>query len=122
MTKILNKTGMAVIHAPAKKTAVNVDSIEGMTKEKDKLVTGTFINIEAQGQPAKVSGKYYKDMQYFSRVFEDGERATIPLSVARFINERCFYEKHGYMQDDKGQSIKDGKPIHRYKFLIEQAA
>src|SRR5438045_5343838 len=106
------ETSGSLIHEAIRKKPVNVDSIEGMTRDKDKVVHGTFVNIEAQGQTAKVCGKYYKHMPYFSKVFEDGEAASIPLSVARFINERCVYSKHSYLTDDKGQPIKLDKPVH----------
>lgn len=109
-----------LIHRKINRTAVNKDSIEAMTRETDKKVVGTFMNIECPGQPAKVSGKYYRGMEYFCKTFEDQEKCTIPLSVARFINERCMHDQHSYILDDKGNPTKSGKPIPRYKFMIEQ--
>lgn len=107
------------LHKPINKTPVNKDSIEAMTPEKDKKVTGTFVNIECSGQPAKISGKYYKGMNFFCETFKDGEKYTIPLSVARFINERCMYEEHSYLTDSAGNPMKNAKPKPRYKFMIE---
>jgi hypothetical protein len=101
------------------KTAVNTDSIEAMTPETDKKVKGTFVNIECPGQPAKICGLYYKGMSYFEKTFEDGEKCTIPLSVARFINERCNYDQHSYILDDRGTPIKSQKAVPRYKFTSE---
>lgn len=111
-----------LIHTKISRNPVNKDSIEAMTPETDKTVTGTFVNIECSGQPAKICGKYYRGMDYFSRTFMDGERVSIPLSVARFINERCHYEEHGYILDDKGNPIKNPKPRARYKFIVEAYA
>lgn len=108
-----------LIHTRINKTPVNVDSIEALTPEKDRMVTGVFVNVECPGQPAKVCGRYYRGMQYFSKVFNDGEKATIPLSVARFINERCCHEQHQYSTDEDGIPIKSGKKIYRYKFHSE---
>lgn len=110
------------IHTKINKTPVNKDSIEAITPETDKKVTGTFINIECPGQPGKVCGKYYPGMQYFEKTFLDGEKATIPLSVARWINERCYYEKHTHITDPEGNPIKDPRPVFRYKFNIENYA
>jgi hypothetical protein len=93
-----------------------------MTRQTDKKVVGTFMNIECPGQTAKVCCLYYKGMEYFNRVFQDQERCTIPLSVARHINERCFYEPHSYLQDERGSYIKTGKKLPRYKFMIEMVA
>jgi hypothetical protein len=118
-TKKIIEVPTSLIHKRINKTPMNRESIEGMTRDNDKMVTGTFVNIESPGQTAKISGKYYKGMEYFTRVFHDDERATIPLSVARFINERCKYFKHSHILDDKGQPIKEDKPYPRYKFMIE---
>ena len=109
----------SIISAPISKTPVNVDSIEAMTPETDKRVHGEFVNIEAPGQPAKVCGKYYKKMNYFEKVFRDGEKCTIPLSVARWINERCYYNKHTYLMDAEGNPLKEDRATPRYKFIIE---
>lgn len=108
-----------LIHKRINKQPVNTDSIEALTPETDKKVKGTFINVECPGQPAKVCGKFYRGQEYFSQVFEDGEKYTVPLSIARFINERCHYEQHSHIQDEKGNPIKTGKTIPRYKFMAE---
>lgn len=109
-----------LIHRPINRFAVNKDSIEAMTPETDHMVTGTFVNIECPGQTAKVCGKYYKRMEYFEKVFNDNERCTIPLSVARYINERICYDQHKHILDANGNPMKSGHQIFRYKFLIEQ--
>ena len=123
MSKIIApEAPMSLIHAKCNKTAVNTDSIEAMTRETDKTVRGTFLNVEYPGQPAKICGKFYKTMQYFAKTFEDSEVCNIPLSVARFINERCNYDQHSYIQDEKGAPIKTGKKVPRYKFMVEMVA
>lgn len=106
--------------APLSREAVNKDSIEGMTKETDKKVKGTFVNIECPGQTFSVTTKLYKGMNLFKKVFRDQERCEIPLSVARYINERLFYTKHKHQQDEKGESVKGEDRIFRCKFMIEQ--
>lgn len=111
-----------LIHTKISRTAVNVDSLEAMTPETEKKVTGTFVNIECPGQPGKVCGKFYRGQEYFARVFEDNERCTIPLSISRFINERVYTEQHSYLLDEKGNPIKSGKKQARYKFMVEAVA
>ncbi len=111
-----------LIHKKINRNVVNGDSIEALTRETDKKVIGTFVNIETPGQPAKICAKLYKGMEYFNQVLVDSEKYTIPLSVARFINERCSYEQHSYIQDEKGNPIKTGKKIPRYKFMVEMVA
>jgi hypothetical protein len=112
----------SLIASPIRTEPVNLDSIEAMTREKDRPVTGTFINIECPGQTAKVCAKLYKGMDYFEKVFMDNEKATIPLSVARFINERCYHDRHKYLTDGEGNPVKSNTPQYRYKFNIEQYA
>lgn len=104
------------IHKRINRSPVNVDSIEAITPETDRMVTGTFSNIECPGQPAKICAKLYRDMEYFAQTFEDGQNYTIPLSVARWINERCFFTQNTHLLDEKGQPIKGTKKIPRYKF------
>ena len=111
-----------LIHKRINRSAVNIDSIEGMTRDTDKEVYGTFVNIECPGQPAKICGKYYKGMEYFAKTLEDGQKYSIPFSVARFINERCHHEQHTHLLDEAGNPIKSGKKLARYKFIIENAA
>jgi hypothetical protein len=108
-----------LVHRRINRAPVNVESIEAMTPDMDKKVRGTFVNIECPGQPAKISCKLYKGMQYFSETFLDNGTYTIPLSVARHINERCKAFKHSYLMDDKGNPIKEEKPTARYKFIVE---
>jgi hypothetical protein len=111
-----------LIHRRINRKPVNTESIEAMTPDTDKEVIGTFVNIETPGQTAKVSGKFYRGMEYFSRVFQDGERCKVPLSIARFINERCLACKHKHLLDANGNPIKGDSTQARYKFMIEQAA
>lgn len=117
---ITPRENKASIAAPINRSPVNNESIEAMTPETDRKVRGEFVNIEAPGQTAKVCGKYYKNMTYFEKLFKDGEKCVIPLSVARWINERCFYNKHSYLVDAEGNPIKEDKATPRYKFIIEE--
>jgi len=104
------------LHKKINKTPVNLDSIEALTPETDRKITGTFINVECPGQPAKISCRYHRWQEYFSQVFEDGQRYTIPLSVAKHINERCQKEEHTNLTDEKGQPLKGNKFTSRYRF------
>jgi hypothetical protein len=108
------------IHPPINMSAVNKDSIEAITKETDRMVTGTFVNVECPGQTAMINCKYYKGQQVFKQLMFDNEKYTVPLSVARHINERCFYQQHKNVLDANGLNIKgDGPKIARYKFVVD---
>ena len=106
----------AVSHKP-----VNVDSIEAMTKETDKMVTGVFKNIESPGQTGTVSCRFYKGQPIFTKTFFDGEIATIPLSVAKFINTRTSWQRHAYELNEKGDHKKvAGQVVNRYQFVSRE--
>ena len=109
-----------LIHKRINRTPVNVDSVYGMTLEKDHKVKGQFVNVEYPGLPQKISVALYKGMPYFSEVLKDGETCIIPLSVARWINEDFGYDQHSYITDEKGQPLKSGKKVPRGKFIIEE--
>jgi|CXWK01.1.fsa_nt_gi hypothetical protein len=109
-----------LIHRRSNKTAVNLNSINAMTRETDHKVRGQFVNVEYPGLPQKFSGKYYKGMPYFSEILKDGETCVIPLSVARWINEEFCYDQHSHITDDKGLPLKTGKKVPRGKFIIEE--
>lgn len=114
------KAPTSLIHKPINKTAVNPDSIEGMTPDTDRMVYGSFVNVETPGQPAKICGRYYRGMQYFEKTMEDNQKYEIPYSVARFINERCVADTHRYILDEKGAPSKESVTRARYKFIIER--
>ena len=60
-------------------------------------------------------------MQYFEKVMEDNQKYSIPLSVARWINERIVYELHTHLLDENGAPLKGAKKQARYKFLIVES-
>lgn len=109
-----------LIHKRINRTAVNTDSVYGMTPEKDHKVRGQYVNVEYPGLSQKISVKLYPGMPYFNEVLKDNETTVIPLSVARFINEDLGYDQHSYLTDDKGNPLKTGKKIPRGKFIIEE--
>lgn len=109
-----------LIHKRINRTPVNVNSVYGMTADKDHKVKGQYVNVEYPGLSQKISVKLYPGMPYFNEVLKDNETTIIPLSVARFINEDLGYDQHSYLTDDKGNPIKTGKKVARGKFIIEE--
>jgi len=109
-----------LIHKRGGKTPVNINSIHAMKPEDDYKVRGQFVNVEYPGEPQKISGIYYKGMPYFCETLKDGETTTVPLSVARWINEEFGHQQATNLLDDKGNPIKGSKKIPRGKFIIEE--
>lgn len=99
---------------------VNVDSIEAMTPDTDKLVMGTFVHVQYPGQSKYIYAQYYKGQAPFEMQMEDGEVYTIPLSVARHINERIFEHEHSTLLDVNGNQIKSAKKKHHTRFLYNE--
>jgi hypothetical protein len=108
-----------LVHKKINRSAVNLDSIEAMTKESDFMVYGSFLNVECPGQSEKITCRYYKGQELFCQVMNDNEYYTIPYSVSRHINERCFIESHKYLLDAQGNPLKTGKKTARFKFIVE---
>lgn len=103
------------------KAPVNQDSLEAMKPEDDKMVSGVFKNLECPGQPGYVACRLYKGQPIFSKTFFDGEIATIPLSVAKYINQRTSWPRHSYELDDKGSHTKRvGQMVQRYQFVSRE--
>lgn len=103
------------------KKAVNVNSIEAITKETDKTVTGTFIHVQYPGQSKYIHCRYYEGQIPFSKNLMDGEVYTVPLSVARHINERVFEIEHSNLLDSQGNAMKSEKKKHHTRFLYNGA-
>ena len=118
MQTLATRTSKPALYVGAQsKKPVNKDSIEAMTKEKDRMVKGIFKNLECPNQPAFVGCRMYKDQPIFQKWFNDGEQTEIPLSVARHINENTTYSVHGYLLDCNGDYIKGaGRQVQRYAF------
>lgn len=103
------------------KKVQNPDSIEAMTPEKDKMVSGVFKNLECPGQPGFVGCRLYRGQNYWQKWFHDGEEATIPLSIARHINTNTKYPIHSFILDEKGNYIKGtGQMRQRYEFVSKE--
>ncbi len=112
-----------IIIGQRSKVPVNLDSIEAMTAETDRMVKGKFKNLEAPGQPGFVAGLFYRGMPYWQKWFDDGEEAEIPLSIARHINENTKYPVQGYILDSNGNYIKGtGREVSRYEFISTEFA
>ncbi len=90
-----------------------------MTKLREadaQMVTGIFHNYETPGSGATVCYKKYPGEAVFKQAFQDGEKYTIPMGVAKHINS-CHYPVHKYITDDAGRTLPIiGQKIKRYAF------
>lgn len=118
MRKVQNQKSPEPTYIGERSTVpVNADSLEGMKPDDDRMVAGIFKNLECPGQPAYVACRLYKGQGVFSRHFFDGELATIPLSVAKYINTRIGWQKYDWQADGDGGFKKQLKTVvQRYQF------
>lgn len=93
------------------------DLIRKAMEADAKLVTGVFKNLEAPGGDLEFAYRGYKDEPIRVYHFNDGETYTIPLGVAKHLNNTTKVKRHKYLVDSQGKRIVDGTPRQRYQFL-----
>lgn len=82
-----------------------------------KIVRGKFMFYEVPGGELKFSYRGYKNdpVEHYHMI--DGEVYSIPLGVARHLNDNGYYNVHAHAIDEKGNpSVKVGKRIDRFGF------
>lgn len=97
------------------------DELRERQKDEDsKMVTGIFKNIEAPKGSLTFTYRKYKEEPYRTYEFQDGHTYTVPLGVAKHINNMTAVAERDYARGP------DGKPLlqtivkskrQRYQFL-----
>jgi len=91
--------------------------LEKARAEDSKMVTGVFINKEVEGGDLSFTYKKYKEDPHRTYHFEDGKTYTVPLGVAKHINNQTKVKRHSYLVDKNGKKILGtGNPRQRYQF------
>ena len=87
-------------------------------REKDhKMVKGIFRCYEPRGGSVTFSFKKYKGDEVLKYTLVDGDIYTIPLMVAKHLNQDCFYPVHSHVLDANGNpSVEVGKKVQRCSF------
>lgn len=88
--------------------------------EDSKMVTGVFKNIEVPGGDLEFSYKKYKEDSIKVYHFQDGMEYTIPIGVAKHINNMTSVPERDYATNPDGTKalytiIKSKR--QRYQFL-----
>jgi hypothetical protein len=85
--------------------------------EDSKMVTGIFKNLEVEKGDLTFSFRKYKEDPYRTYHMEDGKKYTIPLAVAKHINNMTKQKQHAYLVDKDGKKITGiGSHRQRYQF------
>lgn len=89
---------------------------EQRAKENEK-VKGIFHFYECPGFSLKFSFKKYKGDQVETYDLQDGQVYTIPLKVAKHLNQNGWYPVHAFAKDEDGKpSMKINQKVRRFGF------
>lgn len=88
-------------------------------KERDsRMVTGKFQCHEPRGGSVKFSFKQYKGDPVKTYEFHDGQTYTIPLGVAKHLNNNCNYPVYSEILGPDGLRTSDiTKRVQRFNFI-----
>jgi len=87
-------------------------------RDKDREnVRGIFRFHEVPGGSMSFNFKAYKEDPLERFDFIDGEVYTIPLGVAKHLNNNCWYPVHHYAKDESGApGVRIGQKVKRCSF------
>lgn len=106
-----------VAAAPVGKRKLSGEEIDKMRQRDNKMVRGIFRCFEPAGGGIRFSFRKYKGDEVTNYDLVDGDTYSIPLMVAKHLNQNCFYPKHTHVLDANGNPSKEvGKKIQRCSF------
>jgi hypothetical protein len=87
-------------------------------RDKDReLVRGKFIFHEVPGGVMEFVFKKWKEDPVEKFSLRDGEIYSIPLGVAKHLNQNCWYPVHQYYSQEGGSHVmKVGTKVRRCSF------
>lgn len=102
---------------------------EPLTKEEKKIlikyyhdrdsekVKGVFHNHECPGGDLRIPLRLYPQDEVEYYTFKDGQVTEIPLCVAKWINNNCWYPENKHAVDENGTpKVVLAKKIRRFSF------
>ncbi|MGD8327649.1 MAG: hypothetical protein PVF65_12100 [Sphingomonadales bacterium] len=93
------------------------DDIKKMKEEGHRIVKGVFRCQEPPGGSVTFSFKAFPGDQVEKYTFVDGKIYSIPLMVAKHINNNCSYDIHQHVLDAEGKPRIDvGRKVRRFTF------
>lgn len=84
---------------------LSVSDLAKMTEHDNQMVRGRFSYRENPGGLFKFAAKFGKGFTLFREKFKDGHEYTIPLGVAKYLNQKCKYPRLVPALDEKGREI-----------------
>lgn len=87
------------------------DALEYQRDRERQMVRGVFRYYEVPGGRFEFNFKKYKGDRVEKYSFYDGEVTSVPLAVAKHLNNDCWYPEYGYVKGDPqllGRHYTDG--------------
>jgi hypothetical protein len=109
----------SIEEAPIKKEVKEIDknNLKYMRDKDREMVRGKFIFHEVPGGGMEFNYKAYKGDQIEKYEMVDGQIYTIPLGVAKHLNQNLWYPVHAHATDENGKpSTKISQKIRRCSF------
>lgn len=111
---------MIPVDKTPKPTATKTTTKKELEYKRDKhreKVKGIFRFHEVPGGSMSFVFKEFKGDPVQKYEMVDGEVYTVPLGVAKHLNNNCWYPVHAYSQDEEGKSsVKIGQKVKRCSF------
>ncbi len=105
------------INKPRNAHKISKDEMRSMKEKDHKMVKGIYRCFEPRGGSMTFSFKKYAGDDVLKYTMTDGEVLTIPLMVAKHLNQNCWYPKHTHVLDANGKASVDvGQKINRCSF------
>jgi hypothetical protein len=87
----------------SKKTKEEQEKAHKYQRDKDReMVKGRFLFHEVPGGVLSFPFKKWKEDEVEVYHLTDGQIYTLPLAVAKHLNQNCAYPEYGYIQGEPG--------------------
>jgi len=114
------KQGEKMAEASKKNTQKDQAKNQNLSYLRDKdreKVKGIFHNYEIPGGEVSFRFRQYKGDKIELYTLKDNHMHTIPLGVAKHLNNNCWYPVHRYEMDENDKSTtKIGQKVRRFGF------
>lgn len=92
--------------------------LERQRSEENEMVKGIFKFYEVPGGQLSFAYRKHKGEPVENYTMVDGQVYTIPLGVARHLNNNGWYPVHSYTKSDDGEApaVRIGQKVHRFGF------
>lgn len=107
----------ATVESPIENKKLSSADLQKMRAADRKMVKGIFRCFEPRGGSMTFSFKKYRQDPVESFTMVDGDTYTVPLMIAKHLNQNCAYPVHSHVLDANGHpTVQVGKRVKRCSF------